>query len=175
MSTRLVRLRAMRSLFWLLRRGGGPGFGAMFEVCGQSSLARVAWATRRLFCAALWLMCGFGAEWCKSGRRPQGWWCVLGAFGGLASCGRRSPRLCGFSALFSLINRVFVWFFDPVLLINWANSYLLYELQERPALFERFLEKKRKIANLKYEEKNVFAKLCITQWRTMKFFEVGQP
>ena len=41
-----------------------------------------------------------------------------------------------------LINMTFVSFLGPVFLINWVNSFLLYELQERPALFERLLEKK---------------------------------
>ena len=57
--------------------GRRPRIWRDVEVCGRSSLARVARATRRLGCAALWLVCGFGAEWCKSGRRPRGWWRVL--------------------------------------------------------------------------------------------------
>ena len=40
------------------------------NVRGLRAVDWVARATRRLVCAALRLVCGFGAEWCKSGRRP---------------------------------------------------------------------------------------------------------
>ena len=92
-STRLDRLRAMRSVIWLARRGGGPRVGATFEVYGQS-VGRLRAAAR--------LVCGFGAEWCMSERRLRSRRCVFVAFGGLVSFGRRLPSLVRFSAMFSL-------------------------------------------------------------------------
>ena len=65
-STRLDRLKAMQSLIWFLRWAGGssirPGFGTVFEDYGLS----IGW-----LCAALRLVCGFSAEWCKPRRRPR--------------------------------------------------------------------------------------------------------
>ena len=120
-STRLVRLREMRSLIWLLRQGGGLGFGATFEVCERSSLARVARAMRRLGRAALRLVCGFGAEWCMSGQRPRDWWCVCGVRWASVVWATVTSHVRFFGSVF-LINRVSVWFLGSVFLINWVNS-----------------------------------------------------
>ena len=141
MPTRLVRLRAMRSLIWLLRRGGGPRFGAAFEVCGRSFLARVAGATRRQGRAALWLVCGFGAERCMSGRRPRSWWCVFGASMGLHRVGDGPLAFAVFRPCFPHKQGICI-VFEPGLPYKMGQFYLLFELQDRPALFERFLKKK---------------------------------
>ena len=73
--------------------GRRPRIWRNVEVCGRSSLARVARATRRLGRAALQLVCGFGAEWCTSGRRPRVWWCVLWRSVGLRRVGD-DPLAC---------------------------------------------------------------------------------
>jgi hypothetical protein len=97
-SARLVRLRAMRSLNWLLHRGGGPGVGG---VGWRPGAARAA-----SFRRPVWFVFGQceGRTGCYVGAAaPKTVACVC-CVGVLASCGRRDPRLCGFRAVF-LINR----------------------------------------------------------------------
>ena len=99
MSPRLARLRAKRRSFWLVRRGGGPRFWRDYR--GLRAVVWIARAMRRLGCAALRLVCGFGAEWCESGRRPRnGGVCLLRWW--LRCVGGESPRMCGYSSGFSL-------------------------------------------------------------------------
>ena len=105
MPTRLVRLRAMRSLIWLLRRGGGPGFG------GRQGLRVVVFSegSRGYETAG---SCGVVARvrlWCRvvyvGAAAPELVVC-FGGVGGLESWAT-TPS--------------FVWFFGPVSLINRAS------------------------------------------------------
>ena len=90
-------------MIFLSRLGGGPGFGAVFEVYGQS-VGRLRAASR--------LMCGFGVKWCMQVRRPRSRRCVFAAFGGLVSGGQRLFSLAWFSGLVFLINRLLYSLYD---------------------------------------------------------------
>ena len=65
------------------------------------------------------------------GLRPRSRWCVLWRLVDLCRVGGGSLRLCD-----SFVQ--FVWFLDPVSLINWVNSILSIRAVERPPYPQKY-------------------------------------
>ena len=119
-STRLDRLRSMRSSIWLLHRGGGPeigGFGGNLDKdCVGRGFVDHDWITFE--------QCE-NRSGCYAGAVASEQEVCVVAFVDLGRVGGGSLRLCH-----SFVQ--IVWFLDPVSLINWVNSFYLFGRWIRP-------------------------------------------